>query len=279
VLLSLSTACLYGFPLRTTFALAAEAGFEAVELVMGPQVWCRGTRHAASLAQDSGLEIHSVHPTPLGLSPDGRGVGCIRDAVRAGLELGCSCVVVHVPEVSCWTDPVAQRWLKALEDCQRLARGSAMRITLENSGVRYQPGREAVLGRLPALVIFAREHGLGITFDACHAGAAGLELLPAYDLVRDRLVNVHFSDFRHLRRGTGLGLLSILLAQHRMPGEGCLPLADLATRLAQDGFSGSITVEVGAIALRAWSRGQLRRRLSHIVEYIRSALSQPYGRQ
>ena len=219
MLLSLSTACLYGFPLRTTFALTAEAGFEAVELVMGPQVWCRGTRHAASLAQDYGLEIHSVHPTPLGLSPDGRGVGCIRDAVRAGLELGCSCVVVHVPEVRCWADPAAQRWLKVLEDCQGLARESAMRITLENSGVRREPGREAVLGRLPALVSFARERGLGITFDTCHAGSAGLELLPAYDLVRERVLNVHVSDLRRLRHGNDLGLLSVLLAQHRMPGE------------------------------------------------------------
>jgi len=246
---------------------------------MGPQVWCRGTRHAASLATDLDLEIHSVHPTPLGLSPRGRGVGRIRDAVRAGLELGCSCVVVHVPEVSCWADPAGQRWLNAIKNCQELARGSATRITLENSGVRREPGHEAVLGRLPALVNFAREHGLGITFDTCHAGSAGLDLLRAYDVVRDGVVNVHFSDFRRLRRGAGLGLLSTFLAQHRMPGEGCLPLTDMVSRLAQDGFSGSTTVEVGAIALRAWSRGQLRRRLGHIVEYIRSALPQPCGRQ
>ena len=272
MLLSLSTGCLYGFPLRTSFALAAGAGFEGIELVMTPEVWIRGTRYASSLARDYGLEISSVHPTPLRISPRGRGVGSIRDAVIAALELGCRCAVVHVPGVTCWADPSAQQWLRVVEDCQMRTRDGVTRIALENRGLGPKLAVQSVLGELSALVSFAREHDLDITFDTCHAGSAKLELLEAYEVLRERVVNVHFSDLKPLAHGMGLGVVRAFFAHHQVPGEGCLPLADLASRLATDGFSGPVTVEVGIVALRGWSRDQLRRQLARIVRYMRSAL-------
>jgi len=275
VLLSFSTSCLYGFPLRTAFALAAEAGFEGVELVMGPEVWLRGTRYASSLAREYGLHIYSIHPTSLAISPQGRGTGRIRDAVIAALELDCPCVVVHVPGVGCWTDSAAQQWLRAVEDCRSQVRGSVTRLALENRGKGPKPTDPTVLGDLPALIAFAREHDLDITFDTCHAGSAHLDLLQAYDLLRTRIVNVHFSDLIPLSHGMNLGLVRAFFAHHQMPGEGDLPLAKLLSRLALERFSGAVTVEVGMVGLRAWSRGQLRCQLARIVEYVRSAFPHP----
>ena len=274
MLLSLSTGCLYGFPLRTTFALAAEAGFEAVELVMGPEVWIRGARYASSLARDHGLSIYSVHPALLAISPCGGRVGRIKDAVVAALELDCPCVVVHPPGASCWADRVAEQWLRVVEECQRRTDGTVTRMALENQGAGSKRSGQSVLGELPALINFAREHDLDVTFDTCHAGSVQLELVPAYELLGRRVANVHFSDLVPLRYDVNLAPVRLLFAHHQMPGEGCLPLAEMVSRLATDGFSGPITVEIGMVALRAWSRSQLRRQLARVVEYIRSAIPQ-----
>ena len=60
--LSFSTATLYHFPLRAAFALAHEAGFEGVELVLGPEVMLRGAAYVRQLSHEYSLAVLSVHP-------------------------------------------------------------------------------------------------------------------------------------------------------------------------------------------------------------------------
>ncbi len=275
VLLSLSTACLYVFPLRRIFSLAAEAGFDGVELTMAPEVWLRGARYVRSLCGEYGLAICSIHQTLMRISPRGMGAGRIVDAVHMALELGCPIVVIHAPGGVGWADRVVQNWLRKVRLGQELAEGGTTRLAVENAGWYRDEDRHDVLGRLSTLANVARRYDLDITLDTCHVGSTGMDLLEAYALVRERVVNVHLSDFKPSPLPINNHFLRTLLSHHQMPGEGQLPLAQLVSRLAQDGFQGPISIEIGFLALRAWSLPRLRCYLSRTVDYVRVASRTP----
>ena len=270
MLLSLSTACLYVFPLRRIFSLAAEAGFDGVELTVAPEVWLRGPRYLRSLCREYGLRICSVHQTLTRFSPRGVGAGRMIDAVRIALELDCPVVVVHAPGGVRWADSEVQNWLRKLRLAQELA-GGGTRLALENTGWYRDADRCSLMGRLSTLASVARRHDLDITLDTCHVGTTRMDLLEAYALVRERTVNVHLSDLNRRRLPINYHLFLTLLSHHQMPGEGQLPLAELVSRLALDGFEGPITLEIGLLALRAWSLRHLRCRLSWAADYVRAA--------
>ena len=60
--LSLSTGCLYCYPLKSVFRLAKEAGFHGLELVISPEVVLRGSGYVKTLIERYGLEVCSMHP-------------------------------------------------------------------------------------------------------------------------------------------------------------------------------------------------------------------------
>jgi len=270
MIMSLSTACLYHLPLRATFRLAAEAGFEGIELVPALELWARGPRRVAAMAKEYGLDIYSVHQTILPVSPRGGRSRRIVDAVEIALELGCPCVVIHGPWCLRWGDRNAQRWLRTLESCQTRLKGSGTRLAIENPGSYSDIDMHHVLSPLPLLLSFAGRRDLDITFDTCHAGTAGLDLLDAYALIGDRLKNVHLSDLAMGTRPGGNHAMDTLFSHHQMPGEGVLPLAEFISRLKGDGFQGPLSLEVSPFALRFWSPTQLRQRLAEAVAFVRA---------
>ena len=238
---------------------------------MGPEVWLRGTGYVASLVREYGLGVCTVHQSLLRISPSGRGPNRILDATNAGLELGCPCVVIHVPFETRWDCPEAQRWVRTVESCRERTSGTGTRLALENPVVASAVDRPGVLSQLPVLTEFAKRNDLGIAFDTCHAGTQEIELLDAYDLIRDLLVDIHLSDLCSATSARTHYWQDPFRA-HRMPGEGSLPLAGFLSRLAEDDFQGPLTIEVSPIALRFWSRRQLRRRLARAADYALRAI-------
>jgi len=271
VQLSLSTACLYHLPLSATFRLAAEVGFTGVELVMGPEAWLRGPRAVARLARAHGIEIYTVHQSLMGWSPRGAGAGRIEDAARFGRALGCPCVVFHDPMALRWAEPSAQRWLRTMLACREMLDEGGTRLALENPGMYFPRDQHSVLSRLPVLLDLARRYDLDVTFDTCHAGTAGLDLSASYDLVRERLANIHLCDLKPGDTPAPIHALRTLFLHHQMPGEGYLLLADFLKRVAADGYAGPVTMEISIAALRGWSPKELHARLRQAVEFARQA--------
>ncbi|NLD42813.1 MAG: sugar phosphate isomerase/epimerase [Chloroflexi bacterium] len=267
-MISLSTASLYHLPLARALALAAEAGFDGLELVTGPETWLRGAGRVVRLARRHGLQVYTVHQalTPIvGGGPAER----LRDALDAAFEVGCSHLVIHPPTVDAWEHPAAQRWLATLDEASQQLDGSGVRIALENSGYPPHEAGRRILGQLPDLLAFAEQHDLDITFDACHAAIQRLDLLEAYALLRPRVANVHLSNLSPDEPLLDLPYMRPLLTEHRMPEDGVMPLDEFTTLLAADGYAGPVTYEVSPIALRAWSPAGLRRALAALVDYLR----------
>ncbi len=268
--ISLSTACLAPLSLEATMRLAAEAGFMQVELVLTPETARLGAEGVRAIAQKYGLSIPTVHQRLMGL---GRWTLAARllEAADMARRLGAECAVAHAPWARTEEDPHFQAWLRALDVAQRDLSGAPTRLTVENYTQPPTGAGAAFLSDPQALARFAQEHGVWITYDTCHAGSAGLDLLATYDLLRPLLANIHLSDRRGLFAPLSDGHLVSVFTHHQMPGAGDLPLHDFLRRLVADGYRGPVSVEVNPVALGVWWPAWRRRNLGRIVEYVRSA--------
>lgn len=268
---NLSTACLIPLPLATSLRYIAEAGYDGVELVLTVEVARLGANKTLALAREHGLGVHTVHQ-PLTSQGRWRTLEARAEAaVRLALDMGCTGAIVHVPFAHHDGAPWVQQWMKAVERWLRFTERSGLRIALENPPYAAHISRLPILSKPSELVSFAEKRGLAVTFDTCHAGAARLDLVAAFQALRPVLANIHLSDRKASARGLVGGRIGSILTDHQMPGAGDLPLGALIRRLVQDGYTGPLTIEVNPVALGSLFAPTRRRNLQRILAYVRQA--------
>jgi len=254
-------------PLRTTFSLAREAGFEGVELVVGPEVALRGAGYVRRLVRDY-LPVLSVHPPILPYPGRNRPAAMLPYLLMLAEQVDCGLVVLHTPKVAHLEERGWSEFVSALQRCLQQA-NPGVRISLENSGYFRPSDARYILHDLRELRAFADRLDLPLTFDTAHAGTSPYELGEAYALVQDRVVNIHFSDLTHRRIFPDWPPLYTVLRHHQKPGDGVLPLADFMRVVLGSGYSGTFTVEVSPTALRAWRPSQVCEALIALVVCVR----------
>jgi len=264
--LSLSTGTLYHLPLRTTFALAHEAGFEGVELVQGPGVLLRGAAYVRRLSQEYSLPVLSVHPPIVPYRGQNKAARILPRLVSLAERVDCDLIVLHTPKT---TETEDSRWTEFVEALTRERSNTGVRVSLENAGIFWESDIHYILHDIRRLRAFADRLDLPLTFDTSHAGTSAYELLEAYALCSGRVVNVHFSDLVHRRIFPDWPPLYTLFTHHQMPGEGVLPLAEFVHMLLRSGYSGIFTLEVSPTAIKAWSLSRIREGLASAVTFVR----------
>lgn len=263
--ISFSTGTFYHRGLAYSLGLARETGFDGVELVVGARDIIQGAAPYQRAVAASGVPALSVHPPfyPLPGWPRRftQAIPRLTDITQA---LGAELCVVHTPFLAGAETSRAQRYSAGLRAGLEVG-GGHVGIALESSQYNLRE-RRYLLDDLRALVDFARVRDCAVTFDTCHAGANGEDLLACYEIVRPALRNVHLSDvvWRDGRPIT-----------HRLPGEGALPLAAFLGLLARDGYDGLITLEIHPREAGFWSRARSARRLKKALEFVRGAIAQP----
>ncbi len=264
--ITFSTGTFYHRGLGYSLALAREAGYDGVELAMGPEFRFTGVEGLRSIALHYPVPILSVHPPfiPLPGWPrfsDQR----IPYLARVAQALGIQNMVVHNPPFSSPTSPNAARFISGLQEAQRIAGGDTLRIGLENNQVADQSKRY-FLDDLQVLAGFALEHGCGVTFDTCHAAANGQDILECYEIVRPVLYNVHLNDivYRNGKPHT-----------HIPPGKGQLPLDRFLGLLVRDHYDGLVTLEMHPSRLGLVGHNRHLKTLQEALHFVRSAIAQP----
>ena len=273
MLISLSTACLFPRSLSTVFALAREAGFDGLELVIDPTVARHGSKYVSQLVGDFQLPVLSVHP-PLFPLPGWREARerCL-GTVELGRVLGCRVIVLHAPYTR--SERGYEGVLRSIKRGQGVDSDGG--IALENgrwlsAGTSDEDGGQAAIAHFHYIKDLAREQGWGLTLDTTHAGCAGVDILEAYELFKGRLVNIHLSDLRSLSWPRFLRRIPLIydnLVQHHLPGKGALPLEALLRRLRFDSYQGLLTVEASPLAFQVWSLGQVRKSLQRVLQLCR----------
>ena len=103
------------------------------------------------------------------------------------------------------------------------------------------------------------------TLDLSHTAASGSDALVMADALGRRLAHVHLAD------GTGVPN-GPFPDEHLVPGRGGQPCAELLHRLAADGYSGSVVLEVNT--RRAVNREERLSDLAESLAFAREHLSQ-----
>jgi sugar phosphate isomerase/epimerase len=273
----LSTGSLYNYGTGRVFRMAAEAGYDGIEVLVDDRWDTRQPAYLRRLSGEYGLPIVVVHsPFVVRVStwPDDQ-LGRLRRTVVLAQELGASTVVTHLPFrlgslMAHWFGRRSRRFVLPLFLPHRgpyyhfLGNGLA---DLEAStgvtiGVENMPSHRFIgmtVNRYwfnSPVELLSFPH---LTLDTTHLGTWGLDPLAVYDQLRERVVHVHLSNYDG--------------REHRSPPDGHLPLAALLQRIARDDYQGVITVETDPSAMDAEDEATclaaLRRALVFCREHFR----------
>ena len=254
--LLLSTGSLFHLPLPVVAAIARDAEFDGLELIVNSPDIVPGP---ALAALDTVCPMRSLHAPFRDWSRWGGHLASWRATTALANALpGCTNVTLHPPGMRL-ADAVHYRWFNRATDLHELLDAKG-RVGLSLENLSWAAGSPFTRDPLERLLEQCEARHIGLTLDVCHLGVSGRDVLAALDQVpADILANVHFSDARGHQ-------------EHLFPGRGELPLAAFLTRLAGRGYAGYVTLELEPAALpdapaaivaaltrlREWMRGLLR---------------------
>ena len=231
-----STAPFFRQPLREAFRHIADAGFDSVEVMVTQDPSTQEPHLLSALVQEFGLSVEAVHAPFLLITrrvwstdPTQK----IYRAVHLAQEVGASVVVIHPPYR--WQVRF-RRWIEG--NLAEFSARTGVTVAVENMfpirlrgerGVRFHSSQGFEdLERFPYLVL-----------DTSHAAVSNLDIREVYLQYRNQIQHVHLSN------NAGKGWDSHLPVYQ----EGVLPIAEFLDDLVQDGFGGSVSIELD---LRPW---------------------------
>ncbi len=257
---ALSSGSLYSYGLDRVFVLAAEAGFDGVEVLMDHRFDTRQPGYLRRLMERHSLPILSLHAPfrPARLEAWPRDYpGSVVAAAQVAAAVGAGLVVVHLPP-----RPARDyaRWLQ--EDLPAWqADHPGVVVAVENMPFKwfrwwpFAPLDPWRLNRLEAWGSFSQ-----LVLDTTHLATKGLDPLTIYLQLRERVAHVHLSNAR--RRGQHV-------QEHRRLEDGFLDLDLFLARLAQDGYAGTVTLELMPRSLEAEDEDRVRFHLQRQLEFCR----------
>ena len=235
-----STAPFFRQPLREAFRHISKAGFDAVEVMVTQDPSTQEPHLLAELAQDFGLTVDAIHAPFLlvtrrvwSTEPTQK----IYRAVHLAEEVGAPLVVIHPPyrwqvRFRRWTESSLAEFSARTGVTVAVENMFPIRLRSER-GVRFhaRQGFED-LERYPYLVL-----------DTSHAAVSNLDIRELYSTYRNQIQHVHLSN------NAGRGWDSHL----PVFAEGVLPLAEFLDDLVDDGFPGTVSIELD---LRPWMQDE-----------------------
>jgi len=258
-LVALSTASV--FPDRTpdAFEIAARLGYDGVEVMVSADAVSQDVEVLRRLVDYHGIPVLAVHAPCLlitqrvwGREPWGKLVR----AKEMAEKLGARVVVLHPPFR--WQRDYARDFGPGLE---RMSEDTDVVFAVENMYPLRAGGAE-VAAYAPHWnpVLMDTPH---VTLDLSHTAASGSDALAMAADLGSRLAHVHMAD------GTGVTNRD----EHLVPGRGAQPCAPLLEKLATDGYSGIVVLEVNT--RRALSREARLADLAESLDFTRTYLGSP----
>jgi sugar phosphate isomerase/epimerase len=247
-----STGSLYTYGIERCFALAAQAGFDGIELMVDQRWDTRSPDYLLPLAEQYALPILAVH-SPFAPVPGwskATAQALIIHTVSLAEALAAEVVVHHLPTVV--DIALLQSWNRRMILPALTTRQQAYQRWLQTEYVQLQSIAPVTLciENLPAFSLLGRPINYGvwntveeitrfphICMDTTHLATFGLDPVRAYRRWRHHIRHVHLSNYDG--------------RQHRRPEDGWLPLDRLLGIMAADGYQRTISLELHPDALKA----------------------------
>lgn len=275
--IALSTGSLHTYGIARVFELAADSGFEAVEVLVDHRWDSRDPAYLQRLSREIGLPVVAVHspfvPHVPGWPSDP--LARLRESAALARQLGASVVVTHPPlrihlaKIELFGAqrrsfllplflPISVDFRHfLLNGLARFEAAEKVLVGVENMPAKRFLGIEICIHALNDLeVLAALPH---LTLDTTHLGTWGLDPLATYERLKTRIIHVHLSNFDGV--------------EHRLPGDGHLPLGELLRRLTRDRFQGAVTIELNPEVLQAEDEAQVRVHLHRVIQFCRANMA------
>jgi sugar phosphate isomerase/epimerase len=268
----LSTGSLYNYGLERVFGLARQVGFDGIEVIVDSRWDTRQAEYLCSVSAAQGIPVLSLHapfmPGIQGWEEDP--LLSLQRTVELAGALEAGVVVAHLPMRWHWLSvqsslfrsrrlrlplfwPQGRAYAQWLQQnrSELCCSANRVQVLLENMPAQRWLGVRLNLYELnhpDALMGFG-----GLVLDTTHLGTWGADVLSVYEQLKTRIKHVHLSDYDG--------------REHRPPGTGNLPLAQLLQRMAADGYRGLIVVESGPEHLGAGHDGEVERALGQALAF------------
>ena len=225
----LSTSSVFPEPVQGAFEIAANLGYDGMEVMVFTDPQTQDAVALARLVEEYGVPVMSVHAPCLLVTQRvwGRDPWVkVEKSVEMAQELGAGVVVLHP----------AFRWQRAyaadfVDRVNAMSRKSGIAIAVENMFPWYIAGQK-VQGYLPHAqqVGFDYRH---TTLDLSHTSTSKIDALELMARLGSSLTHIHLAD--------GLGSTK---DEHLPPGQGDQPCAEVLRRAVEIPSVKSVAVEV-----------------------------------
>jgi sugar phosphate isomerase/epimerase len=254
----LSTASVYPETCSDAFAIAADLGYDGVEVMVWTDPVSQDAAALARLSDHYGLPVLAVHaPTLLvtqrvwGREPWPK----LERSCELAVALGARTVVAHPPFR--WQREYATGFVEGVE---RLAGEHGVALAVENMFPWRARNRE-MLAYLPGWDPVPQPYR-DVTLDLSHTATAGVDGLEVARALGSRLAHLHLAD--------GLGSPK---DEHLVPGRGSQPCGEVLGLLAEQDWHGAVVVEVNT--RRARTRAEREVDLAEALAFARLHLASP----
>ncbi len=227
---ALSSASVYPLGVAATFDLADRLGYDGVEIMVWNDPVSQEGGALSRLIDHYQLPVVSIHAPTLLLTQRIWGTepwDKVDHSLRLAAEVGADTVVLHPPFR--WQRDYAAEFVDGVAQREE---ETGLQLAVENMFPWRARGREMqayLPGWDPVDLDYAH-----VTLDLSHTATAGSDAMAMRTGLGDRLAHVHLAD------GSGS-----FKDEHLVPGRGEQPCAQFLEDLADDGYDGSIVLEVG----------------------------------
>jgi len=255
---ALSTASVYPESTSSAFEMAAQLGYDAVEVMVGIDPLSQDLDTIKHLVDYHQVPVCAVHAPCLLITQRVWGSDPwekLRRSASMAADLGADTVVVHPPFR--WQRDYAKGFVAGIAE---LESDTGVAFAVENM-YPWRASRRELQAYVPGWNPVDHDYA-NVTLDLSHSSTSGSDPIQMFHELGPRLRHVHMTD------GTGSAK-----DEHLVPGRGDQPCAELLELLAVAGFSGSVVLEINT--RKAVSRAQRLDDLTEALAFTRLYFAAP----
>jgi sugar phosphate isomerase/epimerase len=220
-----ATGPLFMTPLDYVMDAIADAGYDAVEVMVGQHADTQDAGRIAAAAAQSGLDVPAIHGPFLLLLRNVFGTSFASKTIASmevAAEVGADIMVAHAPFR--W-EFRSRRFIA--DEVPEMAADTGVTFGMENL---FPVGGRSFSSVITIEEMRAHDH---LVMDTSHCAVAGIDIFDMWRELSDQIVHLHVAD----NFGNGKD-------SHAPIGSGVLPLEGFLAEVGRSGWAGTITLEL-----------------------------------
>ncbi len=211
-----------------------ESGVDGIELLVSSNVKDKDIQRLDEILEGANMQVFSVHQSVSTLF--NISIQEVTVLFKIADKLKAKVIVLHINVIGDQIFDIG--YIHALKDLESKYK---IKIGIENSPISPLSFFKNHTWKGDKFSSLMQKTGFNITFDTTHLAQTGGDIIDFYKKNRDRIVNIHLSDYRK----SFLNRYLLLANSTHLPiGKGILPIKQFLKTLRESQFHDIITMEI-----------------------------------